>query len=317
MDKHYEIVTVTMNPAIDETIYIYDFVPGSVNRVEKFVRNAGGKGINIASFLADFGLPVLSTGFLGDANSVLFEEFFREKQIEDGFIRIDGHTRTDIKIIDEKRIQTTDINYPGLEPEEKDIHSLKKRILSHAEKDLWVVLSGSIPKNADDSIYAQLCRELKKEGCKVALDTSGDALRKAIEEEPDLVKPNVKELEEFSGKTLHNVKQVALAAEKLTKMGISYVVVSMGAEGAMFMYDGEKIVAHPPEIDAVSTVGAGDAMMAGMIAASVKGWNIHDSAKLATAFAAAAVTRIGSGLPPEATIQKWMEEIKIENVSDY
>ena len=128
MKPDARIATITINPAIDQTVAIADFSAGRVNRVQDFRSDAGGKGVNVAAFLADYGLPVTATGFLGRENSRLFERFFRQKKITDRFVRIAGSTRTGIKIIDEVKQQTTDINFPGQPPTPADIQSLLKII---------------------------------------------------------------------------------------------------------------------------------------------------------------------------------------------
>ena len=134
MKPDARIATITLNPAIDQTVAIPNFLAGSVNRVRDFRCDAGGKGVNVAAFLADFGLPVTATGFLGQENPHLFERFFKQKNITDRFVRIAGRTRTGIKIIDETKQETTDINFPGQAPTPADLQVLLKIIdqLSYA-----------------------------------------------------------------------------------------------------------------------------------------------------------------------------------------
>src|SRR5919204_5102022 len=124
MNRDQRVVTVTINPVIDQTVAIPNFTPGQVNRVKYSQFDAGGKGINVASFLCDFGYTTIVTGFLGAENDEIFRRFFARKGIEDHFVTIPGHTRTNVKIIDEAKRQTTDINFAGQAPEAAHIEQL-------------------------------------------------------------------------------------------------------------------------------------------------------------------------------------------------
>ncbi|NOK59025.1 MAG: 1-phosphofructokinase [Chloroflexi bacterium AL-W] len=124
-----EVVTVTLNPAIDQTVVIPHFAVGQVNRVEHTMVQPGGKGVNVATFLADYGHQVGVTGFLGRANDGTFENLFHEKRIRDQFVRIAGQTRTGIKITDPAQHQTTDINFPGQLPTALDVEKLFAQLM--------------------------------------------------------------------------------------------------------------------------------------------------------------------------------------------
>src|SRR5512139_3336930 len=175
MRQENRVVTVTINPAIDQTIFIPNFTAGAVNRVQAFQMDAGGKGINVASFLADFGLPVTATGFLGAENDGIFRRLFESKGIEDRCVRIAGQTRIGVKVSDEVLHQTTDINFPGETPSLADIAHLFEILAELAATHEWFVLSGSIPRGVSSDIYAEMVRTLA--GKKVALDTSGEGFR--------------------------------------------------------------------------------------------------------------------------------------------
>src|SRR5438477_11391870 len=107
-----KIATVTLNPAIDQTVRADGFRPNMVNRAQAMQFDAGGKGVNVASFLADAGYEVTVTGLLGQDNADIFEQLFADKRIDDRFVRIPGRTRIGVKIVDEAGQQTTDINKP-------------------------------------------------------------------------------------------------------------------------------------------------------------------------------------------------------------
>src|SRR5512146_1692024 len=200
MAQEDRVVTVTINPAIDQTVIVPNFKAGAVNRVQSSQMDAGGKGINVASFLADFGQPALVTGFLGANNDDIFRRLFERKGIVDRCVRIAGQTRTGVKISDEVLRQTTDINFPGETPSPANIAQLFEILGELAATHEWFVLSGSIPRGVSSDIYQEMARVLS--GKKVVLDTSGEGFRQALTVGPRLIKPNVDELSEYAGERL-------------------------------------------------------------------------------------------------------------------
>ncbi|HVG09627.1 MAG TPA: 1-phosphofructokinase [Thermoanaerobaculia bacterium] len=304
------VVTVTLNPAIDQTLSIPGFAVGQVNRVAESRSDAAGKGVNVASVLSDLGVQTIATGFLGSDNAAPFENLFLRKRIEDRFVRIAGSTRVGIKIVDVH--QTTDINFPGLSPTADDLAELNGRIAALAEPGRWFVLSGSVPPGVPSGIYAAMIDSIHGKGGYVALDTSGPALREALASRPEVMKPNVEELSELFGHEPGNLRAAAQA------LGARRVAVSMGEAGAVFM-DGESaLLARPPRVQVRSTVGAGDAMVAGLVYGMIHELSLEEAARFATASGALAVTRIGSGIedPGEdlKLLGKLMSQVEIERL---
>lgn len=308
----YEVLTVTLNPAIDRTVTIHNFTAGAVNRVEQVRQNPGGKGVNVAVTLADAGHQVAAAGLLGRANSAVFEDLFARKQIADRFIRIAGSTRVGIKVVDPSRQQTTEINFPGPAPTPGDQAALIEQIA--AVDAPWAVLAGSLPPAVAAEIYADLIVALRRRGRRVALDTSGDALRLALEAAPQIVKPNIHELATLVGHPLPTEAAVIAAADTLLARGVELVAVSLGQGGAMLVTPRQVLRARPPEVAVRSTVGAGDAMVAGLIAAQLRGLPLDQTAALATAFAADTVGRIGAGLSQPDTVAALQRRVVVERV---
>jgi len=300
------VVTVTLNPAIDQTLSIPGFAVGQVNRVVESRSDAGGKGVNVASFLADLGVDVITTGLLGSDNAAPFESLFLRKQIEDRFVRIAGSTRVGIKIVDGH--QTTDINFPGLSPTADDLAELNDRILALAEPGRWFVLSGSVPPGVPSGIYASMIDSIHGKGGCVALDTSGPALREALASRPEVVKPNVGELSELIGGEPSDVVAAARA------LGVGRVAVSMGEAGAVFVDGDSALRARPPKVPVRSTVGAGDAMVAGLVYGMIRELALEEAARFATASGAYAVTRVGSGIEDPDEHRTLMSRVEIERL---
>ena len=314
MGQENRVVTVTINPAIDQTVTIPNFTAGAVNRVQSSQMDAGGKGINVASFLADFGQPATVTGFLGSGNDEIFRGLFERKNIEDRCVRITGQTRIGVKVSDEVLHQTTDINFPGEMPSPADIAQLFKILVELSVTHDWFVLSGSIPSGVSTGIYKEMVQMLG--GKKVVLDTSGEGFRLALPAGPWLIKPNVDELSEYAGKTLDSPAAILEQARSvLGRYNIQSVVVSMGHKGAIFVEGDETVWAVPPAVEVKSTVGAGDAMVAGIVTGKIQGLALAECARLATAFSMTAINHIGSGLPSIEAVLSAKEQVTIREIS--
>lgn len=294
------ITTLTLNPAIDQTVTCSPFAPGSVNRGQSIRLEAGGKGVNVATFLALSGCSVAAAGFLGSENASIFEDWFRRCGINDHFVRIDGQTRLGIKIVDLVGQQTTDINLPGLPPGAAAVDQLLAGLPALAGASDWFVLTGSLPPGLPVDFYGRLVELLRTCGCRVLLDTSGPALRAGWEAAPAVLKPNLAELEELLACRMdaRDLPAVAGAVRGVWRAGMELVVVSMGKGGALFVQPGRLLHAVPPAVTARSTVGAGDALVAGLLNGMQAGLDLPACARRAVAFSVAAVTAERRWLPP-------------------
>jgi 1-phosphofructokinase len=308
----YEVATVTLNPAIDRTVSVANLSRGAVNRAELVGDRAGGKGVNVAGALAEQGHRAVALGFLGRENEGVFSSFFAALGVEDRCLRLAGATRVGIKIVDPVRGETTDLNFPGIAPGAAEMAGLMERL--DAVEARWCVLAGSLPPGVGADFYAQATRRLKARGVQVALDTSGDALREAVGAQPDVIKPNVHELAALLGRELADEAKVVAAARELIAGGVGLVAVSRGAEGAVFVTAVEVVVARPPAMVVRSTVGAGDAMVAGIVAARLRGLSLAESARLATAFSLFALAR-GAGATggdARAAVEAFAGRVEVE-----
>jgi 1-phosphofructokinase len=306
------VVTVTLNPAIDQTVKVNHFQPNTVNRGQDMVFQAGGKGVNVASFLADYGVDVTAVGFLGEENPHRFMRLFDAKGIRNDFILLPGRTRTGVKIVDPVMEQTTDINMPGLIPDPAAVARLLDSIAALTADHDWFVLPGSIPPGTPPDIYATIITRLKASGKKTVLDTSGTALHAGIEAGPTVVKPNAAELEQYVGHPIGSLEETAAIARRLLGHGIEVVIVSMGEQGALFMTRTEALLAVPPPVTVVSTVGAGDAMVAGFVAGQIQGMGLADCARLATAFSVGVIAHIGTHLPSASALESAFDQVVVQ-----
>lgn len=312
------VCTVTLNPAIDLTAGLRGLRPGRVNRIAWDRADPGGKGVNVASFLADFGLGVTATGLLGEENAAPFEGLFAEKAIADRFVRLAGRTRTNVKLIDEAATgedAVTDLNFPGPTATQESLDDLDATVDALAGAHEWFVLSGSLPAGVPEDIYRRLIDRLRGHGRKVALDASGGALKQAVDARLALMKPNIHELRELVGDIGESLSEIAEAAAALRERGIGAVVVSMGERGAVFVDADGAVHAAPPPVEVTSTVGAGDAMVAGLVLGMLRGAPIEDRARLATAFSAGALTTLGPRLPGRDVVERLADKVRITPLS--
>ena len=307
------VVTVTLNPAIDQTVTVSGFVPGRLHRAAECRFQAGGKGVNVASVLADFGVEVIATGFLGGENPDPFESLFARKDIDDQFLRIEGSTRIGIKIVDSRTNAKTDINLPGLAPRPEEVDALLDRVAALAGPGRWMVLSGSVPPGLPHNVYATMIDAIHAKGGRVALDTSGAALRTGVASRPEVMKPNMDQLGELTGRVLTTPGTIREAAESLLDRGVQLLAVTMGARGAVFVERGRAVLARPPQMRTRKTIGAGDAMVAAIVYSRMQGVPLDDLARAATAAGAHAVTRTDVGMDRDEH-QKLMAQVEIEDL---
>lgn len=322
------VVTVTPNPALDQTVRVANLALGEVNLAASLEFNAGGKGVNVAGCLADYGMTTIATGLLGAEDAAAFDAMFADKHIVDRFVRIAGRPRINVKLVDTARNETTDINLATSLPSAADVDALERRVVELAEPGRWFVLAGSLPPGVDVSFYRRITRALHAAGARVALDTSGaplaDALRAGEPDGlPDLVKPNRAELEAALGRSLADDDALIHAACELVERGIAYGVVSLGERGALGVtrasgdqassYQGWR--AAPLRVPVSSTVGAGDALVAGLVASLIEARPWPSIGQRATAFAAGKLARVGPHLPDHASLDALAAQVELVTFS--
>ncbi|MEU1249557.1 1-phosphofructokinase [Micromonospora arida] len=292
------IVTVTLNPSLDRAVEVDSLTRGEVIRAATAHLDPGGKGVNVSRALLANGVPsvaVLPSG--GDEGNQLIR-LLKAEGVEVLAVSISGRTRSNITLA-EPDGTVTKINEPGPAMCRAEFDDVIDRVLARASGADWVVLCGSVPPGLPADAYAQLCRKLRAAGVRVAVDTSGPALREAALAGATLLKPNRDELAEVVGAPLKDLGDVVDAAQCLRAWGAGTVVASLGADGAVLV-DAEGVrtgtcpVARPR-----SAVGAGDALLAGFLAAGAQG-----AAALAEglAWGAAAVSLPGSRMPGPADL---------------
>lgn len=290
------IYTVTFNPALDYIVRLDALTAGALNRAKEELVIAGGKGLNVSVMLKNLGVPSVALGFIAGFTGEALRCFAEEKGVRTEFIRVDGVSRINVKI---KAERETEINGRGPDIPGFALEQLENK-LQALPRNAVLVLAGSISGGLPQDTYARLLQGLP-DHIRVAADMPGDLLRTVLPFRPWLVKPNREELCEVFGLGRLETHEAALYARRLCEMGARNAIVSLGDDGA-FAYTerGEEFFIPAFRGRALDTVGAGDSLLAGFIAAKERGES--DRVALRFAVAAGSATAFRYGLAEEAEV---------------
>ena len=300
------IVTVTPNAAIDKTLNVPNFQLGQRHRCARGEILPGGKGINVARALKRLGEPVVATGLAGGATGVRIVEDLTREGILNDFVRIQDESRTSTVVIDPTVGRQTEINEYGPEVTEEELEILVEKLRYLSTGATTVVLAGSLPRRVDPGWYASTLRELRRRKIPVVLDSEGEPLRLGVAMEPDFVAPNQAEAEELVGHEFASDGDFVEALDEIAELGARNVLITRESGCFALIRDGSRIRRYAVDIDlleSVTTVGSGDALLAGFLAARVRGRPIDEALRQAVGCGTANTRLIGAGRldPREAT----------------
>jgi 1-phosphofructokinase len=293
------IVTLTPNPSLDRTAEIDELVRGAVLRVRAARVEPGGKGVNVARALVLNGHKTRAVLPSGGTEGAQLAALLTAQGIDPVLVPVAGAVRTNVSVV-EPDGTTTKLNEPGPVLSAAEVDTLVAATLGAAEGAQWVVLSGSLPPGAPDDFYARIIRALRGSGARVVVDSSGSALIAALPAAPDVIKPNREELAEASGSDIRTMRDALHAAGELRRRGAGAVLVSLGPDGALLV-DADGAVHGEGHAVRRSTVGAGDALLAGFLAGGGAG---AQALAEALAWGAAAVSLPGSRMPGPADLDR-------------
>ncbi|QGK69809.1 1-phosphofructokinase [Allosaccharopolyspora coralli] len=297
------ILTVTPNPSLDRTILVDGLVPGAVHRTRRARVDPGGKGVNVARAVTAAGGRTLALLPAGGADGERLAELLAAESVPATEVETAQPTRSNLAVV-EADGTTSKFNDPGPELTATELAALSSRVTELATASDWVVLCGSLPSGCPDGLHADLVLAAREGGARVAVDASGAPLAAACRNTPDVVKPNLAELGEWAGRRLDSLGDVRDAGQDLRSAGPRSVLVSLGEHGALLLDDAGAWHATS-DVDTVrSTVGAGDAMLAGFLLGGGTGLA---ALRTAVAYGAAAVGLPGSRMP-------WPEHLRTETV---
>lgn len=304
------VATITLNPAYDLVGLSTPIELGEVNRVTTAGFHAAGKGINVAKVLKSLGIDVTVGGFLGKENQDGFQKEFSEAGIANRFQMVEGRTRINVKLT-EPIGKVTDFNFSGFEITKQDWTRFVNDTLSWAGQFDMICVSGSVPPSIDLNDFTAWMKRLRSECMCLIFDSSREAFVAGLKALPWLVKPNHHELEIWAGRPLPELSDVVQAAHELRQQGIAHVVISLGEQGAMWVNASGAWMAKPPKCDVVSTVGAGDSMVGGLIYGLMMRQTSEHTLRLATAISALAVSQTNVGITDREQLARMMTEVEL------
>jgi len=307
------IYTVTLNPALDRTIWVRNIDYDDANRIEREEKFAGGKGIDVSRVLMHLGVTSKALGFLGGYAGMEVEGMLLLEGVYCDFTPIANETRTNVIVHVESSGSQMLLNARGPEIQPAELTAFFKKLESLSDAH-FVVFSGSLPPGLSPIIYARSIETVRKLGAQVVLDTDGENLRVGITGKPQVIKPNLHELSRLVGRDLRALADVVAAAENVRREGVETVLVSMGARGMLLVNAKTRLLAVPPEIKVVSAVGAGDSAVAGFLYGRLSGMSVEDSLRFAVAAGTATTLQPGTAVARREDIEAILPQVEIRDV---
>lgn len=311
-----DIVTITINPAIDLFVNVGRIVPERKLRCSAPRRDAGGGGINVARVAHRLGGDVAAIYPTGGAIGKLLHRLVEREGIDSMVTPSHVETRENFTAFETETGEQYRFVLPGSKLHRAEWEAVLEKLTSLPDKPRFVVASGSVPPGVPDDFFARAARCAKQLGASIIIDTSGASLGAALEEGVTLIKPNQNELNEYTGRKLENDADRAAACRDLIARGwAEAVALTLGHDGAMLVTKEQAWRAQPMNIEAVSAVGAGDSFLGGMVSALAAGKEWPEAFRVAMAAGTAAVMTAGTELCSKADVERLMPDVTIEEIA--
>jgi 1-phosphofructokinase family hexose kinase len=311
------ILTVTLNAAIDRTVAVPNFRLGHRHRSVEARTVAGGKGINVARALNLLGRPVIATGFVGGPTGRRVLEQLHEESVLTDFIRIAAETRINLAVIDPTSGEQTEINERGPAVSPEEVHKLFERIGYLAGGTRLCVLAGSVPPGAGDDLYARLIQDLTRRGVSVVLDAEGEAMLEGVRAGASMVTPNEAEAEELVGQEFADRSDLAQGLLELVRLGASEAAITRPDGCVASVGEGNSrrlLEVHTEPLEPVSTVGSGDAFLAGYVAARYEGRSPEECLAYGVACGAESTQHFGAGTVDRNQVERLLGEVSVHDL---
>lgn len=302
------IYTLTLNPSVDYIVKLDSFQLGELHRTESEAKFPGGKGINVSRVLKQMETNSKALGFIGGFTGAYIEQFLGKENIETDFVKVVEDSRINIKL---KTGQETEINAKGPDISETAFGLLKDKICQLNATDL-LVLAGSIPGTLPKTTYEELVKISKETGAQFVVDAEGDLLKKVLKFKPFLIKPNHHELGELFDTVISSPEEVIPFGKKLVSMGAENVIVSLADQGAVFINKDSTLLANVPKGKVKNSVGAGDSMVAGFLAAYERTGDLIEAFRYSVASGSA--TAFSLGLCTKDQVAELIPQVQIKEI---
>jgi 1-phosphofructokinase family hexose kinase len=311
------IITVTLNAALDKTLEVPSFTPGRRHRTVDQTTMAGGKGVNIARAIKRLGQPVIATGLAGGSTGNRIVEALNDEAILNGFVRIREESRTNTAVLDPTTGLHTEINERGPAVSSMELELFREKLLYLAKGASICVFAGTLPRAMDPDVYSGLIREVRRLGVITMIDTEGEPLRLAMKAEPDVVSPNELEGEELVGQEFNDVDDRAQAVADMTRLGAAEAIMTVPDGCYAHVIDGAGSSVYRVQVqeqEARSSIGSGDAFLAGYVAARYSGRSTVDCLRFGVACGAESTQHFGAGIIDPTRVDKLLAEVRAERL---
>ena len=308
------IITVTLNPAVDQTLVLERFLPGDTNRVRESRIDPGGKGINVSRVLRELGRESMAAGLAPGSLGKFVEHSLLELGILCDFVHTRGQTRTNLTVVDDESHETTLLSYRGPEIDPRHMQTLETRLRRYVKSRDWLVIAGSIPPPISSDAYPRLVDLARQSGAFSVLDADAEALELGLSARPDIVKSNHHEAERLLGKSLESDDVLLEAADEMRGRGAGTAIITAGGRGAVAVSDAGAWWCWPPPMTVVSSVGAGDAFLAGVLSKLDDGSDLEEALSWGTATGAASCMTTGTQLCRRHDVDELLPQVRVEQV---
>jgi len=268
------ILTITLNPMLDKTVYIGGFERGAIHRADRVALVAGGKGINVSRQLRYLGIKTCATGFVGGETGSIVRQLLTQESVDHDFVLTDSMTREGVTYLEPDGTWTA-VFEPPLQIGARYVDELTKKIETLVAQSTWVVCGGSSPGPEADELFYKAIMIAQKAGVPTVLDSYGSAFDLALNGQPTLVKPNKKEFEQTFGQILSTVADHINAVKFLLGKGARYCVLTDGGMPFYAGLQGHFWKVTPPNVKPVNSTGSGDALIAGILYGFRQGWKFE------------------------------------------
>lgn len=309
------IVTLTLNPAVDQTVWVDRLQVGTVNRFRSPQLDPAGKGINVSRMAHRLGWPTIAFGFLAGEIGLIAHKALDDEGVQHHFVYVPGQTRLNVTVVDEASNMSTSLYGPGPAIDREHLARLDDLLQFWMQAGRVLVLAGSLPPGLPDDAYVTYIRLAQSKYVRAILDADDEPLRLGVEAKPYLIKPNIAEAERLLGRSLPDLRAVVEGATELVRTGIAVVVVSMGAQGAVCAQGNKVWQAIPPKVERLSTVGSGDSLVAGLAVAAARGDDIVEGLRLGSAAGAATAMTPGTALGTAEAVAALLPQVQITELT--
>jgi len=312
------LTVLCLNAGIDRTYEVEDFSVGGYYRPLRMRVQAGGKGINVARVAYRLGVETIVSGFAGGSGGAFAARQLQGEGILTDFIPIEEEPRVCINIVNRRAKTQTRVDEAGPLVSPTEIVALRRKWQELLAKSQAAVISGSAPRGVPFSMYGDLISTGRQAGLPVILDARDELLAEGVRAKPQMIKPNLEELSALKDRPIQTVQQALAAGRELAEGGVSIVLISMGAAGAVAVTRKQGYwMAKPPKVDLVSSVGSGDAMVAGFVAASLTGRSFADCLRWGVAAGAANATQFENAGCTRDEIMSLVAQVQLSRVDDF